>query len=174
MSTDLALPEYLAVLYDYNYWANHRMLDVAATLTHEQLFRQQGHSWGSVQGVLVHIRNAEWIWLHRWNGESPRSFPGVEQFPAVTDLRQDWAILEQQMRDFVAAQTRQSLQQKITYTTTSGQIYTLDLWQMMVHVANHGTHHRGELAAMFALMEVPHPEDEWQHYFLIKSGQRSA
>ncbi|HLB46153.1 MAG TPA: DinB family protein [Anaerolineales bacterium] len=30
----------------------------------------------------------------------------------------------------------------------------------MLHLANHGTHHRGELAAMLALMDVPHPEDD--------------
>ena len=133
MPTNLVLPEYLVTIYDYNYWANQRMLDVAAALNHEQLFRQQGHSWGCVQGVLAHIRNAEWIWLRRWHGESPKALPGVEQFPDVAALRQDWAVLERQMRDFVAAQTRQSLQQKITYTNTSGQVYTLELWKMMVH-----------------------------------------
>jgi hypothetical protein len=48
----------------------------------------------------------------------------------------------------------------------------LFLWQMMAHVPNHNTHHRSELAAMFATMDVPHPEDETVQYFLIKSGQR--
>jgi uncharacterized damage-inducible protein DinB len=39
------------------------------------------------------------------------------------------------------------------------------LWQLLGHVANHGTHHRGELAAMFAMMEAPHPEEDWYFFF---------
>jgi uncharacterized damage-inducible protein DinB len=46
------------------------------------------------------------------------------------------------------------------------------LYQMLMHVANHETHHRGELAAMFALMNVPHPEEEVIQYFLNSSGQK--
>ncbi|MGH2521990.1 MAG: DinB family protein [Anaerolineales bacterium] len=36
----------------------------------------------------------------------------------------------------------------------------------MLHVANHGTHHRGELAAMLALLNAPHPEDDLLDYFI--------
>jgi uncharacterized damage-inducible protein DinB len=43
---------------------------------------------------------------------------------------------------------------------------------MMVQPPNHNTHHRAELAAMFALMDVPHPEEEIIQYFLDKSGQK--
>jgi uncharacterized damage-inducible protein DinB len=167
-----SLLEYLTQLYDYNYWANKRLLEVADGLTPEQLHLSQGHSWGSIQGVLLHIMNAEWIWLRRWQGESPKSFPGVEQFPAVAGLRQRWAEVEGEMRSFVAAQTPQGLLREVTYTSTKGEVYRLILWQMMAHVVNHGTHHRGELAAMFALMGIPHPEDEFMHFFLVRSGQR--
>jgi uncharacterized damage-inducible protein DinB len=41
----------------------------------------------------------------------------------------------------------------------------------MAHLANHGTHHRGELAAMFAMLAAPHPEDDWLIYLLSQSGQ---
>jgi uncharacterized damage-inducible protein DinB len=57
------LPAYLQQLYNYNYWANGRLLDAAEALTEDQLYRQQGHSWGSIHGVLLHMMNAEWIWL---------------------------------------------------------------------------------------------------------------
>ena len=41
-----------------------------------------------------------------------------------------------------------------------GETFTLSLWQMMVQPPNHNTHHRGELAAMLALMNISHPEEE--------------
>jgi uncharacterized damage-inducible protein DinB len=43
---------------------------------------------------------------------------------------------------------------------------------MMVQPPNHNTHHRGELAGMFALMNIPHPEEEFIQYFLTVSGQK--
>jgi len=166
------LPEYLQQLYDYHYWANHRILTAAEGLTEEQLHRQQGHSWGNIHGVLLHMMNAEWIWLQRWKGESPKAFFGPEDFPTLAALRERWDELEAEMRAFVADQTPQSLEREVTYTTTLGKTYCLLLWQMMVHVPNHGTHHRGELAAMFASMDALHPEEEVIHYALEKSGQR--
>jgi uncharacterized damage-inducible protein DinB len=76
------------------------------------------------------------------------------------------------MRAFLAEQTEESLLREIAYTNPKGQTFTLPLWQMAAHPPNHNTHHRGELAAMFALMNVPHPEEEVVQYFLVKSGQQ--
>jgi uncharacterized damage-inducible protein DinB len=170
--SDLALTDYMVQLYQYNDWANRRVLTVAAGLTEEELFHEHGHSWGSIFGVLLHILNAEWIWLRRWQGESPGAFPEVEQYPTFAHLAARWDDIETEMRAFVEAQTPDSLQKEIKYTTTRGEVFHLKLWQMMVHVVNHGTHHRGELAAMFATLGIPHPEEDWLHYFLIESGQR--
>ena len=78
------------------------------------------------------------------------------------------------MRAFIGRQTDASLQEQLAYTSFSGQAFRVPLWQMLVHVPNHETHHRGELAAMFSLMKVPHPEEEVIQYFLDLSGQKKA
>jgi uncharacterized damage-inducible protein DinB len=165
------LLEYLQQLYDYHYWAKNHILAAAQTLTDEQLHRPQGHSWGSVHGVLLHMTDAEWIWLQRWQGNSPKTFPDRQDFQTLAAIRQRWAELEAVMRAFLAEQTEQSLQREVSYTNTSGDSFRLILWQMMGHLANHGTHHRGELAAMFAIIGISHAEDDWLYYFLEKSGQ---
>ena len=84
----------------------------------------------------------------------------------------DLGGLQKNLRAFLAEQTAGSLSHEISYTNPKGETFTLPLWQMMVQPPNHNTHHRGELAAMFALMNVPHPEEEIVQYFLVKSGQR--
>jgi uncharacterized damage-inducible protein DinB len=76
------------------------------------------------------------------------------------------------MASFIADQTEDSLERVITYRNFSGESFKVPLWQMLMHVANHETHHRGELAAMFAVMDVPHPEEEVIQYFLNLSGQK--
>ena len=167
----MLLKEYLQQLYDYNYWANRRYLAVAETLTEAQFFRKQGHSWESVHAVLVHMMSSERMWPQRWRGETG-TFLDPNGFPTATSIREYWEDVERNMRGFIAEQTEQSLLSDVTYTNPKGETFTLPLWQMMVHVPNHNTHHRGELAAMFALMNISHPEEEVVQYFLIKSGQK--
>ncbi|MEP6895264.1 MAG: DinB family protein [Chloroflexota bacterium] len=165
------LKDYLIELYEYNYWANKRYLAVADTLTEEQLFRKQGHSWDSVHALFVHMMSSERMWPQRWHGQ-PGAILNAKDLPSVAAIREYWIDVEQNMRGFIAEQTEQSLQNNITYTNPKGETFTLPLWQMVVQPPNHNTHHRGELAAMFALMNIPHPEDEIVQYFLIKSGQK--
>jgi hypothetical protein len=81
-------------------------------------------------------------------------------------------IDEAELRAFIAPQSKKSLQSVITYSNLSAETFHVPLWQMLIHLANHETHHRGELAAMFTLMNVPHPEDEVIQYFLNLSGQK--
>lgn len=167
----MQLKDYLTELYAYNYWANKRYLAVAETLTEEQLFRKQGHSWDSVHAVLAHMMSSEQMWPRRWRGERGESLD-PKDFPTAASIRMYWVDVEQNLRAFLAEQTEESLLGPVTYTNPRGETYTLPLWQMMVQPPNHNTHHRGELAAMFALMAVPHPEEEIVQYFLVKSGQR--
>ena len=167
----MELKTYLEHLYDYNYWANKRYLTVAESLPEEQLFRKQGHSWDSVHALLVHMMSSERMWPQRWRGETG-TFLDPQDFRTIASVRNYWVDVEQNMRAFLAAQTEESLLGEITYTNPKGQTLTLPLWQMVVQPPNHNTHHRGELAAMFALMNVAHPEEEIVQYFLVKSGQR--
>jgi uncharacterized damage-inducible protein DinB len=168
----MQLKEYFEQLYDYNYWANKRYLAVAETLTEAQFFRRHGHSWDSVHAVLMHMMNSENWWLQRWNGIPTRPAFTREEFPAFASLRDHWLGLESDVRAFVAAQTDESLLRMVTYRNPQGETLTVPLWNMMAHLPNHNTHHRGELAAMFALMDVPHPEEEVIQYFLNLSGQK--
>ena len=167
----MQLKDYLQQLYEYNYWANKRYLAVAESLTDEQLFRKQGHSWDSVQAVLVHMMSSERMWPQRWRGEKG-TFLDPQDFPTAASIRDYWVDVEKNMRLFIAEQTEKSLLREVTYTNPKGETFTLPLWEMAVQPPNHNTHHRGELAAMLASMNIPHPEEEIVQYFLVKSGQR--
>jgi uncharacterized damage-inducible protein DinB len=165
------LKDYLTELYEYNYWADKRYLAVAEMLSEEQLFRKQGHSWDSVHAVFVHMMSSERMWRMRGLGEEG-IFLDPKDFPSVASIREYWVDVEKNMRAFLVEQTEASLLRDVAFTNPKGETFTLPLWQMMVQPPNHNTHHRGELAAMFALMNVPHPEEEIVQFFLIKSGQR--
>jgi uncharacterized damage-inducible protein DinB len=170
----MEIKEYLKDAYDYTYWANRRYLAVADALTDQQLHTKHRHSWGDVYSVLLHMLSSETVWLRRWQGDSPKGHLDPNDYPTLNAVKEKWLQVEREMRAFIERQTERSLQSKITYSSFTGQAFHLPLWQMLMHVPNHETHHRGELAAMFALLNVSHPEEEVIQYFLDRSGQKRA
>ena len=162
---------YFLRLYEYSYWANHAALEAAQSLSVEQFERQIGPSWGSVRDTLVHIMGAEWIWLSRWQGVSPREMLRGEDFPTPQAIGARWSQIEADLHGFLKSLNPERLGEEIAYTTTGGQQYALKLWQMLAHVVNHGSHHRGELADMYTELGVAHPQDDMNAYFLRSRGQ---
>ncbi len=168
----MGIKDYIKQAYDYTYWANRRYFAVAEKLSRAQFQQGHGHSWGDVHGTLVHMMSSEWVWMQRWHGASPRGHLDKGDFPTLAALKKRWGQVEAEMRAFIEAQTDESLQSVITYSNFSGETFRVPLWQMLAHVVNHETHHRGELAAMYAVMNVAHPEEELIQYFLNASGQK--
>ena len=137
----------LITLYDYNYWASQRILHATAKLTSEQFLAATPMSWGSVRDVLTHALGAEWIWrLRCQEGQAPTSLPSPADFPTYDALVARWQAEEQAMRAYVATLTDAQVNGPLAYKTTSGKPYEAILWQILVHVVNHGTQHRAEVA----------------------------
>ena len=155
----------ILTLYQYNQWANARILNAAASVTQEQYLAPASFPHGGLQGTLVHTLFAEWLWRKRWEGTSPTVRLKPEDFPTVESLRIRWADEEKQLMNFVEGLSDERLNTTFNYTNTSGKPFTRILWQAMAHVVNHGTQHRTEAAAM--LTELGHsPGDIDFIYFL--------
>jgi uncharacterized damage-inducible protein DinB len=145
-------PEYIRMLIAYNYWARDRVLASADQLTPEQLTRKIGGSFGSVLDTLVHMYSAEWIWLQRWQGESPMAGPDSGSIASIAALRNTWHPLETQIRSFVESLEFAGLARVIQYKTMNGQAASSPYWQMIAHLVNHGGYHRGQVATMLRLL----------------------
>ncbi|HZT98118.1 MAG TPA: DinB family protein [Ktedonobacteraceae bacterium] len=146
--------EYFKTLYDYNYWANTKILDTAEQITDEQLFAPTHDSYGSLHGTLVHMMSAEWVWRTRWLGTSPKAPLRKEDFPSLAAIRSRWNEEEQQMRAFLASLSEENVRRIVQYTNMQGQAYSVPLWQLMMQLVNHGTQHRSEAAMI--LTELGH------------------
>jgi uncharacterized damage-inducible protein DinB len=150
--------ETILVLFDYNYWANARILDAAAGLTAEQYTSTvPGLGHGGVRGTLVHMLAAECLWRQRClEGVSPTTLLQEADFPTLEALRQRWAEEERLMRAGLTRLTERTLAEHIVYRTTAGRPMVDTLWQLLVHLVNHGTQHRAEVAmALTALGHSP-------------------
>ena len=138
----------ILLLYQYNQWANAKILNAAANVTPEQFLAPASFPHGGLRGTLVHALSAEWIWRTRWEGTSPTHLLKANDFPDFQSLRLRWADEEGRLLSFVENITEERLNSTFDYTNTSGKPFTRVLWQAMAHVVNHGTQHRTEAAAM--------------------------
>ncbi|HLO30639.1 MAG TPA: DinB family protein [Anaerolineales bacterium] len=138
----------ILTLYRYNQWANAKILNAAANVTLEHFLAAASFPHGGLQGTLVHILFAEWIWRKRWEGTSPTFRLKPEDFPTVESLCMRWAEEEKQLMSFVDGLTDEKLNTTFSYKSTQGKPFTKVLWHAMAHVVNHGTQHRAEAAAI--------------------------
>jgi uncharacterized damage-inducible protein DinB len=69
------------------------------------------------------------------------------------------------MDGFLGALTSDQLAKTVAYTNTMGERYAYPVWQMMVHLVNHGTHHRSELAEMLTQLGSPPPSLDLLVYY---------
>ena len=138
----------LTLLLDFHYWARDRVLDAVALLTPEQYSRALGSSFPSVRDTLVHTYSAEWIWYQRWQGTSPSSHLDPADYPDVDALRTAWRLHETRMRGYLATLDDASINGVLDYKAFGGQAFRSAIWEMIQHVVNHGTYHRGQVTTM--------------------------
>lgn len=142
--------EMLTDLYEYMRWADGQILGAAATVPGEGFYREQGISAGSIHKLLVHAAEAPRHWLARWEGEPEVVFSPPERFPTLGSIREHWGRVHEAVFAFLGRQTEESLGRVVHYTRR-GHRYHGVLWQLMTHVADHGTYHRGQLNSMIKL-----------------------
>ena len=163
--------ETVRLLYNFNAWANRRLLETCGALSNEQFTRNLGSSFGSVRDTLAHILGAEWVWLERWNGRSPTALLPADQFPDLESLRRRWSESEHELLGFVAGLSAADLVRLYDYRTTKGAPSTNPLWQMLQHLINHGTYHRGQVTAMLRQVGGQPRATDFLRYLDVLAGQ---
>ncbi|MGB7266734.1 MAG: DinB family protein [Terracidiphilus sp.] len=150
--------EDLSLLVDYNYWARDRLLEAVAELTQEQFTRNMGNSFGSVRDTIAHICDAESIWLSRWEGKQPTGFQKPDRIPNADAACREWAELEPQMREVLQRIGPEGVHRTIEYRDMRGSARSDVFWQMMQHVVNHGSYHRGQVTTMLRQLGAKPPK----------------
>lgn len=136
-------------LYDYNSWANRRILEACAPLSAEQFTRENGSSFPSVRDTLAHICGAEWIWLERWNGRTPTSgIPAATDYPDFETLKRRWTEIGSDLLGYIASLEPADVNRIVEFKTLAGVPFSQQLGHCLQHVANHSTYHRGQIITM--------------------------
>ena len=140
----------ILTIYDYNYWATRQILVASMHVNPEQLITSTVHSFGSLRGTLVHTLDSEFGWRMLLQHNTLSSFHTLreEDFPTFDVLEQSWKEEENAMRKYLASLADDDLVGIVRYTTDEGDKRERVLWHCLLHIVNHGTHHRSEAAAI--------------------------
>jgi uncharacterized damage-inducible protein DinB len=145
-------PGSLETLFAYHAWATTRMLDTAAGLDPPALEVAPLAGLGSLRQILVHALSAEWIWRSRLEGGSPRAHLDPASLPTLAAIRARWAEETTALRACIAGLDAAALAAELPYQTIGGTPQRTPHWQILVHLANHGTQHRSEAAALLTAL----------------------
>lgn len=169
----------IQLLFEYDRWANNRVLQAAGALSVEQFTRDVGSSFRCVRDTLLHIIGGEWGWLAYWKepSHSAAFLAGLwdrhdalfnpEAFPNLVAICVKWEEIEKEQIEFVNHLTDEALRKMLPVRKTQ-----LSLAHLMQHLANHSTYHRGQIAVMMRQFGAKPVATDF-HMFLAERGNHT-
>ncbi|PWR22908.1 DinB family protein [Zavarzinia aquatilis] len=138
----------------YNDWANRRLYEAVGALPAEDFTRDLKAFFGSIRGTLNHILVADLIWLGRFTGKPAAGITSLDQ-----TLHEDFAALDAARRevdrrliDLVDGMASADFAATIAYRTMTRGDAENRVSDMLTHVFNHQTHHRGQAHGLLSLL----------------------
>jgi uncharacterized damage-inducible protein DinB len=150
----------------YTAWARDKLLARAAALADAQLDQPFPMGTGSLRATLQHLYGAERTWFVRWQGSEQPQFPHSHTLAAPGDLWLAYRALATARDDVLATLHDDDLERPITYITQAGQTCTNSLGDILLHVSNHGTHHRAQAGWMLRQLGSPLPKPGPDYIFM--------
>ena len=147
----------IASLLAYNRWANERLLALAERVPPEGQHERFGGGADSLHRTFVHLLSAEVIWLRRCQGKSPLVALDPSDFPDLAAIHARWDAHDAEVADFLTELSPGRLATPVSYVNVLGETWEYPVWQMLIHVVNHGTHHRSEVADLLTRLGFSPP-----------------
>ncbi len=152
---------------DYHLWAHQRLQKSLELLSDEEYYRDSGLFFKSVHGTLNHLLLGDRVWYGRLVGEL-FLVSGLDQelLSSRHALSEGMHIQAQCWGDYLGQLSSACFQAPLTYRSSSGHEYTLPVGQLLSHVFNHGTHHRGQISTVSTQLGYPCPEMDLVYFQL--------
>jgi uncharacterized damage-inducible protein DinB len=159
-------------LFNFNRWANARMLDACRKLTPEQYTAEPVPGWSSVRATVWHIAVVTEGWLRGLACDPDQIFPLEAELATVDDAQR---LLERAYRRFdelLPALTPERLAKTVTLSRR-GRTATLPPWAVLRHIVNHTTYHRGQVAAKLKRFGIQQVETDFVYWVFEQIPQQT-
>ena len=165
--------EHYRVLFEYNTWANGRLLERIGELGESEYTRPAGlyHGNGSIRATLVHMLGTEEAWLERSQGRDLAGMLAEGEVPTMAALQTRWGEAAEKWGALLSQVTDVALDAPVTNTSPrSGRTFTNPLWARLAHVLHHGSQHRSEVALLLTQLGRSPGDLDFLPYHALTSG----
>jgi len=160
-----------STLATYNQWANARLYAVVERLSEAQRNQDMKAFFGSIMATLNHILVGDLIWMARIE----KAGRVLESLDAI--LHTDYMTLNQDRQDtdvriikVMEAMTEQDINKRMAYKNVAGQVCEDLTSEVLTHMFNHQTHHRGQCHAMLSQLGQEAPPLDLIYYIRHRDG----
>jgi uncharacterized damage-inducible protein DinB len=160
------MKELLCQLAGYNVWANHKILYQILQMDQALWYKQTPSSFDSLYKTILHIWDAESIWWQRMRMHEKMVIPSQTFEPSLKDACNGLLHQSMEWETFIKdVLDDQGITSNLIYKNSRGEEFFQPVLEIIMHVFNHGTYHRGQLVSMMrALGETNIPATDFIAY----------
>jgi len=146
-------------------WADDTVFSALAEAPSDQILQDRGSSFKSLFDTLGHVYRGELVWFRRVNGQPDAKLADTDSPADLNALGQVWPALHQGWLNWARALAGEGWVQALPIHTAKGAEVALPLWQVVMHVVNHGTYHRGQVATMLRQAGIKPPSSDLMVFY---------
>jgi uncharacterized damage-inducible protein DinB len=143
----------------YSAWASRKVMEAVRALPEADFQKPVGVSHGSLQGTLAHILYADWIWFTRV--VAPIEEPGQTR----EALERIWPELQDKWVAWAEGASDEEMDRVVEYESRLYGQMARPVWQILLHVVNHATLHRGQAMSMLRQMGIDPPHIDFMNFY---------
>lgn len=132
----------------YNHWANRLLANCLSGLDEEVIKTDITSSFPGIYPTLLHLWNAESVWWQRVKMVEHPEGPAVYFSGTGAELCKKWLEQSQLWEDWVLHATEAALQHAFIYHTTKKEQFKQSVSDVLIHLFNHQSYHRGQIVTM--------------------------
>ena len=148
------MKEILKQLAAYNFWANQKVFETILVLPEEKQKAELPSSFKSIYATVLHMWNAESVWWQRMKLQERIVAPSEHFKGSMQELTNELLQQNRLWIEWIDAASDAALDHVFQYQTAKKEQFKQPVYQMLLHVFNHGTYHRGQLINMLRQLGV--------------------
>lgn len=145
--------------YSYNAWANRRVIGA---------LERQAVTDKKILGIFAHLVSANFIWINRIKG-LPKSEIKLWGDYSIVELRDMVERADKEWMELL--NTTDSFNRVLKYKNYVDNYFENNVEQIMIHLVNHGSYHRGQVAMLLRQNGYEPINTDYITYDRVISGQ---
>jgi uncharacterized damage-inducible protein DinB len=152
-------------LLKYKAWANDIMFSALSDVADGELYKVRETNFKTIISTLNHVFVVDDIFKsHILSQNHPYTSRNTESHPALIELGQKQQVMDQWYLDFASKLDPQRSYDVINFEFVGGREGKMSIMEILFHIVNHGTYHRGFVSDMMYQIPVKPPANDLTVY----------